>query len=70
MFHVATLVVVLDVRSGVGLAASFRLSLQCVISLWGGDPSFPRLVFWVVVVDASVTRSFLQVGVLALRKPI
>ena len=69
MFHVATLVVVLDVRRGVGLAASFRPSLQCVISLRGGDRSSPRWVFWLVVVDASVTGSFLQEGVLALCKP-
>ena len=33
---------VLGVRRGVSLAASFRLSLHCVISFLDGDPSLPR----------------------------
>ena len=58
MFHVATLVDVLDVRRGVGPTASLRLSLRCVMSLQDGDPSSPRWVVRLVVVDASVTCSF------------
>ena len=42
MFQVATFAVVLGVRRGVSLAASFQLSLPCIISLRDGDPSLPR----------------------------
>ena len=42
MFHVATFAVVLGVRRGVSLAASFQLSLHCIASLRAGDPSLPR----------------------------
>ena len=51
---------VLDVRRGVSLAAPFRLSLHCIISLRDGDPSLPRRVFWFVVVDAFVTIAFFK----------
>ena len=59
MFHVANRTNVLGVKRGVSLAASFRLSLHCIISLRDGDPSFPRGVFWFVVVDAFVTSLFM-----------
>ena len=58
MFHVASRVNVLGVSRGVSPAASFRLSLHCVITLLDGDPSLPRWVFWFLVVEASVTRLF------------
>ena len=57
-------------RKEVSLAASFRLSLHCIISLRDGDPSLPRRVLWFAVVDAFVTNLFLQVGWLALRQPL
>ena len=49
---------VLGVRRGVSLAASFRFSLHCIISLLDGDPSLPRWVLWFLVVEAFVTRLF------------
>ena len=70
MFHMASHTNVLGVRRGVNLAASFRLSLHCMISLWDGDPSLPRWVFWSVVADAFVPRIFLWVGSLALHQPL
>ena len=70
MFHVASRTNVLGVRRGVSHAASFRLSLHCIISLQDGDPSLPRKVCWFVVVDAFVTSLFLWVGSLALRQPL
>ena len=65
MFHVASSVNVLGVRRGVSLAATFRLSLHCIISLLDGDPSLPRCVLSFLVVEA-----FLWVGSLALRQPL
>lgn len=63
MFHMAILVVFLGVRRGVGLAASFWVSLHCVINLLCGSPSSPRSCWCRVVVDASVTNFFLGRGV-------
>ena len=70
MFHVASRVNVLGVRRGVSLAASFWLSLHCVISFLDGDPSLPRWVLWFLDVEAFVTRLFLWVGLLALHQPL
>ena len=58
IFHVATLAVVLGVRREVRLAASFRLSLHCIICFQDGDPSLSWRMFWFVVVDAFITSLF------------
>ena len=50
--------VVLDVRKGIGLAASIRLSLQCVTLPLDEGPSTPKSGSFGFVISVSVADLF------------
>jgi len=60
MFQVAILVILLEVRRGVGNIASGRPSLHCVIVPWSTGPSSPTSCCLEVVVNVSVTGIFID----------